>query len=95
MPLVLPKAGVMAAAEGEVVAANIAADLAGAPPAAAFDGKGHCFIEVGEGKAVRGDGDFFGLPHPAMTVRTPDAEQYRSKVEWIEACLTPPAATSR
>jgi sulfide:quinone oxidoreductase len=95
MPLVLPKAGVMAAAEGEVVAANIAADLAGAPAAASFDGKGHCFIEVGDGKAVRGDGDFFGLPHPAMSVRAPDSDQYRSKVEWIEACLTPPNATSR
>ncbi len=90
-PLVLPKAGVMAAAQGEVVAANIAATVNGTPATAAFDGKGHCFIEVGGGKAMRGDGDFFHMPHPHMDAHPPDEANYQSKVSWIEECLRPPA----
>jgi sulfide:quinone oxidoreductase len=91
VPLVLPKAGVMAAAEGEIVAENIAAAIAGAPPKAAFDGRGSCFIEVGCGEAMRGDGDFFSMPSPSMSAQPPDETQYRSKVAWIEEWLTPPA----
>ncbi len=41
VPLLLPKAGVFAHAQGEVVAANIAAELAGQGPAAAFEGHGY------------------------------------------------------
>jgi sulfide:quinone oxidoreductase len=88
-PLVLPKAGVMAAAEGEVVATNIAAAVNGTDPTARFDGAGHCFIEVGGGNALRGDGEFFHTPHPRMSVRPPDASQYREKVAWIDAWLAP------
>lgn len=40
-PLLLPKAGVFAHGQGEVVAANIAAELAGQGPAAAFAGHGY------------------------------------------------------
>ncbi|MBI5880222.1 MAG: NAD(P)/FAD-dependent oxidoreductase [Chloroflexi bacterium] len=40
-PLLLPKAGAFAHAQGEVVAANIAAELEGRTPAAVFDGHGY------------------------------------------------------
>ncbi|HEU4725662.1 MAG TPA: FAD/NAD(P)-binding oxidoreductase [Candidatus Eisenbacteria bacterium] len=89
VPLALPKAGVMAAAQGEVVAANIAAALRGEPPSASFDGRGHCYIEVGGRRAMRGDGEFFRTPHPAMSANPPDEAGYRSKVEWIEEMLAP------
>jgi NADPH-dependent 2,4-dienoyl-CoA reductase/sulfur reductase-like enzyme len=39
----LPKAGVFAHAQGEVVAARIADGLAGRTPTATFDGNGMCF----------------------------------------------------
>jgi sulfide:quinone oxidoreductase len=91
MPLVLPKAGVFAAAQGEAVGARIAAALNGEPAIATFGGQGHCYIEVGGGRAMRGDGTFFATPHPVMTAREPDEAQYRDKLAWVESWLTPPA----
>jgi sulfide:quinone oxidoreductase len=89
VPLALPKAGVMAAAEGEVVAANIAATVRGESPRAAFDGAGACYIEVGGKLAMRGEGSFFAVPHPVMQAEPPAANLYESKVAWIEAMLAP------
>lgn len=90
VPLVLPKAGVFAAAQGEAVGERIAATLGGAPPTATFGGQGHCYIEVGGGRAMRGDGAFFAMPHPAMSARPPDDAQYRDKLEWVRSWLHPP-----
>ncbi len=91
VPLVLPKAGVFAAAQGEAVAARIAAALTGEPATATFGGQGHCYIEVGGGRAMRGDGTFFATPHPVMSARAPDEAQYRDKLAWVESWLSPPA----
>ena len=90
-PLALPKAGVMAAAQGEVVGARIAAAVNGEAAEATFGGCGTCFIEVGGRRAMRGDGDFFSTPHPVMTARAPDEAQYRDKLEWVRSWLSPPA----
>jgi sulfide:quinone oxidoreductase len=87
VPLSLPKAGVMAAAEGEVVAANIAAIVRGETPRAAFDGAGACYIEVGGKRAMRGEGKFFATPHPVMSATPPDTAIYGDKVAWIEEML--------
>lgn len=87
VPLVLPKAGVFAEGEGTVVASRIAAHVTGREPDEAFDGKGFCYIELGEGQALRGDGSFFELPHPAMTPRAPDAAQWAEKRAWAETWL--------
>ena len=89
MPLVLPKAGVMAAARGEVVAANIAAAVRGEAPVASYDGTGYCFIEIGGKRALRGDGAFFQMPHPVMSATSPDEACYRLKEEWIASMLAP------
>jgi sulfide:quinone oxidoreductase len=90
-PLVLPKAGVFAAAQGEAVGMRIAAELGGGVATATFDGEGHCYIEVGGGRALRGDAAFFATPHPVMTARAPDEAQYRDKLRWVESWLSPPA----
>jgi sulfide:quinone oxidoreductase len=87
VPLVLPKAGVFAAAQGTVAAHHIAAAILRKPPQTTFDGKGFCYIEVGNGKAVRGDGDFFQLPHPVMERRNPDEAQFQDKMEWVKGWL--------
>ena len=58
----LPKAGVFAHAEADVVAARIADGLAGQEPTAAFDGRGMCFLETGHGRATMVSGDFFASP---------------------------------
>ena len=47
-----PKAGVFAESQGRVVAANIIAEILGAPATAKFDGKGYCFVESGNHEAL-------------------------------------------
>jgi sulfide:quinone oxidoreductase len=58
----LPKAGVFAQAEGEVVAARVADTLAGREPDARFEGEGLCFLETGRGMASAVQGRFLAEP---------------------------------
>lgn len=58
----LPKAGVFAHAQAEVVAHNIAREILGRGKTRAFDGKGYCFVEVGDGKAGFSHGNFYSVP---------------------------------
>ncbi|MBI5287730.1 MAG: NAD(P)/FAD-dependent oxidoreductase [Chloroflexi bacterium] len=60
--MMLPKAGVFAHAEANVVAHNIAAEIRGDDERRRFDGHGYCFLEVGGGKAASANGDFYGQP---------------------------------
>jgi sulfide:quinone oxidoreductase len=87
VPLVLPKAGVFAAAQGEVVAAQIAAAVRGEPTAPAFDGKGFCYLETGDAMAMRGDGAFFERPHPVMRPGAIDAASFHDKLAWVDGWL--------
>ena len=87
MSLALPKAGIFAAAHGETVAGRIAAAVLGGEPGPAFEGKGHCFIELGSRRAIRAEGDFFAIPHPVMGALPPNEAQYHEKVAWIEGLL--------
>jgi sulfide:quinone oxidoreductase len=70
--MALPKAGVFAQAEGEVVAARIADELAGRVPVAEFAGEGLCFLEVGRGRASAVQGRF--LADPPQIELTPPSE---------------------
>ncbi len=74
----LPKAGLFAEKEGEVVAARIAARLRGDTPTATFDGKAGCFMEVGGGEASTISGDFFADP-PATELSIASPEQRAAK----------------
>jgi sulfide:quinone oxidoreductase len=89
MPLVLPKAGVMAEAQALVVAQRIADLVEGRAPSAEFDGRGFCYLEMGRGEAVRAEGSFFNMPHPVMEKRVPDAAQLQDKHNWVAAHLRP------
>jgi sulfide:quinone oxidoreductase len=62
----LPKAGVFAHGEAEVVAANIARAVTGKGKPKVFDGHGECFIETGDGKAGFGRGNFYAEPTPQV-----------------------------
>jgi sulfide:quinone oxidoreductase len=70
----LPKAGVFAQAEGEVVAARIADRLAGREPTTTFAGDGMCFVETGGGKAAMVRGGF--LEDPPRVELTEAAEAH-------------------
>ncbi len=76
----LPRAGVFAHAQGKVVAENIAAVINGKAPTASFDGIGGCFIEVGNGRAGYGSGNFYAEPSPKVQVREPDRKYHLGKV---------------
>jgi sulfide:quinone oxidoreductase len=75
----LPKAGVFAAAEGRVVAHNVAADLGRGEPAQ-FDGRGHCYLEFPGRKVARVEGDFFAEPKPDVALEPPTSEAYEGKL---------------
>ena len=67
----LPKAGVFARAEAEVVADQIASDIDGTPSHASFDGKGNCWVELGDGQAAFARGRFYAEPDPQMRMYKP------------------------
>ena len=60
--MALPKAGVFAHREAEVVARNIAALVKGSATQRGFDGSGFCFLESGEGAVAMARGNFYGSP---------------------------------
>lgn len=67
----LPKAGVFAHGEAEVVAHNIVHAITGKGEPRSFGGYGACFIEVGGGRAGYGSGNFFAEPAPQIALRSP------------------------
>jgi sulfide:quinone oxidoreductase len=83
----LPKAGVFAHAEAEVVAKNIARAITGKGKPAAFDGEGECFIETGDGKAGFGKGNFYAEPVPQVKIHPPGRRGHAAKVlfekDWL------------
>jgi sulfide:quinone oxidoreductase len=83
----LPKAGVFAHGQAEVVASNIASLIEGGNASARFTGHGKCFVEIGGGKAGAGGGDFYAEPKPLVTVRAPSRWHHLSKVLFEKAWL--------
>lgn len=83
----LPKAGVFAHGEAEVVAKNIAAEIEGRESTVSFGGFGECFIEVGDGKAGFGGGNFYAEPLPKVRVKPPSWRWHASKVLFEKAWL--------
>lgn len=65
----LPKAGVFAHGQAEVVAHNIAAEITGTGTMRNFLGEGACFIEAGDGQAGFGSGNFYAEPAPRIKLR--------------------------
>lgn len=76
----LPKAGVFADAEGKIVARNIADSWRLRAPAAAFNGHGACFVEIGNKKAAMGTGNFFAEPTPNIALKSPSLWWHLAKV---------------
>ena len=76
----LPKAGVFAHTQAEVVARNIVRSITGTGASASFDGEGGCFIETGDGKAGMGKGSFYAEPVPQMQLRPPGRLWHLAKV---------------
>jgi sulfide:quinone oxidoreductase len=76
----LPKAGVFAHGEAEVVAANVAHAWTGHGAQRTFDGDGQCFLETGDGRAGLGAGNFYGEPAPKVKLYPPSRWWHWGKV---------------
>ncbi len=79
----LPKAGVFADEQARVVAANIASEISGKGGPTGYTGRGFCYIEVGDGMAAYGSGNFYGIPAPSVTLEPP-SRRYRQEKEGME-----------
>ncbi|ALP53728.1 pyridine nucleotide-disulfide oxidoreductase [Candidatus Tenderia electrophaga] len=76
----LPKAGVFAHGEAEVVANNLIHEITGKGNPKVFNGHGECFLESGDGKAGFGSGNFFAEPAPQVKLRQPSRTLHLGKV---------------
>lgn len=76
----LPKAGVFAHFQADVIAHNIAAKIKGVSPDKEFNGKGYCFIELGDGTAGYASGNFYAEPEPVVNLKNPSRIWHWGKV---------------
>jgi sulfide:quinone oxidoreductase len=78
----LPKAGVFAHNEAEVVARNIVRAITGKGVPRRFTGDGECFIETGGGRAAFGSGNFYAEPAPQIKLKRPGVMLHLGKVAY-------------
>lgn len=78
----LPKAGVFAHNQAEVVAHNIARAITGKGTERRFTGDGECFLESGDGRAAFGSGNFYADPAPQIRLRQPSMMLHLGKVAY-------------
>src|SRR3990170_2970027 len=83
----LPKAGVFADEQARAVAAAIAAEITGEGTPSQYTGYGFCYIEVGDGMAAYGSGNFYGIPAPSVTLEPPSQRYRHEKVEMERTLL--------
>jgi sulfide:quinone oxidoreductase len=76
----LPKAGVFAHREAEVVAHNIARAVTGRGAERRFGGEGACFLETGDARAAYGSGNFYAAQAPRVRLRQPSVLLHLGKV---------------
>jgi len=76
----LPKAGVLAQAEGAVVADNIAAVAAGRAPRREFDGSLEYYLDLGAGRAIGAKGIFYRSSGGGLRIRGPSRRSHWGKV---------------
>ena len=76
----LPKAGVFAHAQAEVVADNLVHQITGKGKPRRFNGHGECFVETGDGKAGFGSGNFYAEPAPRIKLWSPGRALHLGKV---------------
>ena len=87
----LPKAWVFADEQARVIAKNVAAQLRGEEGSGRFDGKGFCYVEVGDDLAAYGSGNFFAYPAPTVYLEPPShrlhEERKKGEVEQWESMV--------
>jgi sulfide:quinone oxidoreductase len=88
--MAIPKAGVFAEAQAKVVSQQIVDDIENdknKKSSPRFDGKGFCFMEVGNKKAGYVAADFYNEQGPATLLEPPSEESYRKKIDFERSKL--------
>jgi sulfide:quinone oxidoreductase len=86
----IPKAGVFAEAQAKVVSQQIIDDIVNDKAkrsSSRFDGKGFCFMEIGNEKAGYVDVDFYNENGPATLLEPPSGESYKKKLDFERSKL--------
>ncbi|WP_078313004.1 MULTISPECIES: FAD/NAD(P)-binding oxidoreductase [unclassified Mycobacterium] len=82
----LPKAAIFAKNGAKAAAQNVLHYLERSDRTAELSGLGYCYLDTGQHRSAQGKGDFFSLPHPAITLTEPSTDQHHDKqdeeAEW-------------
>ena len=89
VPMMLPKAGVFAHVQAEIVAHRIVDEVNDIVPKAEFCGAGYCMLEAGEDLAGFAFGDFFAEPSPRLELRNIGRAWHLGKVLFEQWWLSP------
>jgi sulfide:quinone oxidoreductase len=76
----LPKAGVFAHRQAEIVSHNVASEISGRGKPKAYDGSGECFLMTGGNQAGFVKGTWFAEPHPDIKFHSPSRARYAERV---------------
>ena len=82
----LPKAGVFALGQAEVLAANLASKINGETPTRTWDGTGHCYLATGGEEAAYLQGSFLSNP-PRLEFHTPSQQWYQDRLTFEKETL--------
>jgi sulfide:quinone oxidoreductase len=87
----IPKAGVFAEAQAKVVSQQIIDDIENNRDklsSSKFDGKGFCFMEVGDKKAGYISADFYNENGPVTLLEPPSKESYEKKIDFEKSKIS-------
>jgi len=87
--MILPKAGIFAHLQAEVVAQRIADKLKGKKSESQFCGEGFCMLEAGEDVAGFAYGNFYGEPAPDVKLRKTGTTWHWGKILFEKWWLAP------
>jgi sulfide:quinone oxidoreductase len=85
----IPKAGIFAEGEAKIVSQQIINEIKNinSRKAVKFDGKGFCFMEIGDKKAGYIDTDFYNEAGPITRLDPPSGEFYQKKLDFERSRL--------
>jgi len=89
VPMMLPKAGVFAHLQAEIVARRVVDEINGKISNSRFSGGGYCMLEAGEGLAGFAFGDFYAEPSPRLELRNIGQAWHLGKVLFEQWWLAP------
>ena len=85
--ITIPKAGIFAEGEAKVVSQQIINEITNNHRSAKFDGKGFCFMEIGNKKAGYIDADFYNESGPTIRLDPPSEELFQRKLDFERSRL--------